>query len=189
MKRLAIVFALALLSFRASAQFTRTESDGFRTVGTKSEWIRTGMTDRHPLHVSITASLNPETGVWHHALSIGVSSLVSEAIPVGSVLLIRTKDGDVIELNNSLDALTSQDFKGTLIAGTSMVSYINQAMYDISEDDLRKLSSGVQKVRVQLASEAHDAIYKKDKWSAVLGPMLSELDELKNKPSDVREGF
>ena len=189
MKRSAIVFALALLSISASAQFKRTEDDGFKIVATTSEWIRTGMSDRHPLRVGITASLDPKTNVWYHALSIGVSSLVSEAIPEGSVLLIRTMAGGVIELKNSLDALTSQDFKGTLVAGTTIVTYTNQAMYNLSEEDLHKIAtSGVQKVRVQLLGEVHDAAYKKDKWSAIISAQLRELEGLKGQ-GNIREGF
>lgn len=179
----------AFLSVDALGQSYDSIADGIRTIASKSEWVKSGMADRHPLKLSVVAMQNLESGQWHHSLSLGVSSMISEAIPEGAILLIRTLSGDVIELKNSLDALTSQDFKGTLVAGTAIVTYTNQAMYDISEEDLSKLSGGVQKVRVQLAGETFDTEYRKDKWAAVLGPMLAELQALKNKPSDVREGF
>lgn len=179
----------ALLSVDAFGQSYDSTADGIRTIASKSEWVRSGMADKHPLQLSVVAVQNPDSGQWHHSLSVGVSSMISEAIPEGAILLIRTRSGDVIELKNSLDALTSQDFKGTIVAGTTIVTYTNQAMYDISEEDLRKLSGGVQKVRVQLAGETFDTEYRKDRWAPVLGPMLAELQALKNKSSDVREGF
>lgn len=179
----------ALLSVDAFGQSYDSTADGIRTIASKSEWVRSGMSDRHPLKLSVVAMQNPKSGQWHHSLLLGVSSTISEAIPEGAILLIRTLSGDVIELKNSLDALTSQDFKGTIVAGTTIVTYTNQAMYDISEEDLRKLSGGVQKVRVQLSGETFDTEYRKDRWALVLGPMLAELQALKNKSSDVREGF
>lgn len=188
MKKIAIIFSLALLSFSASAQFTRTESDGFQIVATKSAVIRTGFSDRHPFKVSLTAARHPETGEWHHSLMIGVMELVSQAVPKGAVMLIKLSDESVIELVNQFDELQSRDFKGVLVPGSTMRTYTNYASYDISYEQMMSLMQGVKKVRLQHSGEIIDSEYKKEKWAEPISLQIEELRALKEQP-DIREGF
>lgn len=181
-----------VLSLPAFAQTfdTGKGQDGFRFTGSKAEWVRTGFTDKHPLQIGLTAYQNPETGEWAYSLSIGVSSPVSEAIPVGAALLIRTGTDEVIESYNTLEELESRDFKGRIVEGTSLITYTNEGMYPISRDNLLKISEqGVKKARLQLVGESFDSEYKKDKWSRVIQEALVELDSAMQQSGDVREGF
>ena len=69
----------AFLSVDAFGQSYDSTVDGVRTIASKSEWVRSGMTDKHPLQLSVVAVQNPDSGQWHHSLSVGVSSMISEA--------------------------------------------------------------------------------------------------------------
>lgn len=169
---------------------TGKHSDGFRFVGSSAEVIRSGFTDRHPFEVAVTATFNPGTQEWEHALMIGVMSGGSEVIPEGAAILIRTGSGDVIESFNTLDELTSRDFYGTVGPTTGLISYTNHASYPVSEDDLTKIAmEGVKKVRIQLSGEYIDSEYKKDKWGEVIFAQLLELSTAKSGSGDIREGF
>lgn len=165
-------------------------ADGIRFVGSTSEFVRTGISDKHPLRISVTAVFNPVTQKWEHQLMIGVSSLVSEAIPEGAAILIRTGSGAVIESCNTLDEMTSRDFQGQVVPGTSLVTYVNTASYPLSEEELAKIArEGVKKVRIQLVGEYIDSEYKKDKWGSVLLGQLAELSAAKKSSGDIREDF
>lgn len=188
MKKFAILFALILVSFSASAQYSTTEADGFKFVATKHQVIRTGMTDRHPFEVSICAAFNPETNLWSYSLLVGVMEMVSHAIPEGGPLLIKTTDGTVIELANEFDELKSRDYEGRVVPGTAMRTFVNHGSYPVTMEQLTALASGVQKIRLQHSGEVVESIYKKDKWGDPMFTMIQELNGLINQ-GDIREGF
>ena len=188
MKKIILTLALALAAFSASAQYATTEGDGFRFVATKHKVIRTGMTDRHPFEVSITAAQNPENEEWNYSLLIGVMELISHAIPEGGVLLIKTTDGAVIELANQFDDLKSRDYEGRAVPGTAMRTYVNHGSYPITLEQLGEIATGVVKIRLQHSGEVVESNYKKDKWGEPMSTMILELGELMNQ-GDIREGF
>jgi hypothetical protein len=188
MKKIILTLALALAAFSASAQYSTTEADGFRFVATKHKVIRTGMTDRHPFEVSITAAQNPENGEWSYSLLIGVMELISHAIPEGGVLLIKTTDDSIIELANQFDDLKSRDYEGRVVPGTVTRTFVNHGSYPITMEQLEALATGVVKIRLQHSGEVVESIYKKDKWGNPMSEMIMELGGLVNR-EDIREGF
>lgn len=188
MRKFAIICALLLVAFSASAQYSTTEADGFRFVATKHQVIRTGFTDRHPFEVSITAALNPANGEWNYSLLIGVMETVSHAIPEGGALLIKTTDGSVIELANNFDELESRDYEGRAVPGTAMRTFVNHGSYPVTVEQLGALATGVVKIRLQHSGEVVESNYKKDKWGEPMSTMILELNGLMNQ-GDIREGF
>ena len=151
------VMVLAV-SLGAFAQQSTTEADGFRVVVTKSEVIRTGMSDRYPFKVHLSAALNPQSGEWSYSLLVGVVEM------------------------------TSRDFQGALVPGTSLISYVNFGSYPVTRTQLEALKGGVQKVRLQHLGEVVESVYKKDKWGAIISAQLGELVGLMGA-GDIREGF
>lgn len=188
MRKFAIIIALLMVAFSASAQYSTTEADGFRFVATKHQVIRTGMTDRHPFEVSITAAHNPENGAWSYSLLVGVMEMVSHAIPEGGALFIKTTDGSVIELANQFDELKSRDYEGRAVPGTAMRTFVNHGSYPITLEQLGAIATGVVKIRLQHSGEVVESNYKKDKWGEPMSTMILELGELMNQ-EDIREGF
>lgn len=188
MRKFAIIFALILVSFSASAQYSTTEADGFKFVASKHQVIRTGMTDRHPFEVSICAAFNPETKAWSYSLLVGVMEMISHAIPEGGALLIKTTDGTVIELANQFDDLKSRDYEGRAVPGTAMRTYVNHGSYPITLEQLGAIATGVVKIRLQHSGEVVESNYKKDKWGEPVSEMIMELGGLVNQ-GDIREGF
>lgn len=189
MKKAIMMCVLVLaVSLGAFAQQSTTEADGLRVVSTKSEVIRTGMSDRYPFKVHLSAALNPQSGEWSYSLLVGVVEMSSRAVPKGGALLIKTADGSVVELANEFDELRSRDFQGTLVPGTSLISYVNFGSYSITREQLEALKGGVQKVRLQHLGEVVESVYKKDKWGAIISAQLGELVGLMGA-GDIREGF
>jgi hypothetical protein len=181
MKRFVLMIAL-LLSLPTFAQ------DNFIFVATGLHNIRTGFSDRHPLDVCVSAASSDEGKTWAYSLVISVKELVSRAIPKGGLLLIRTASGEVIELRNEFDEAQSRDFSGAMVPGTSIITYSNKGSYAVTLDQLRLLSSGVQKVRIEFSGEHVDSEYKKDKWGDPMALMLDEISQ-KTATNNVREGF
>lgn len=192
MKRIAIIFCLALHAVMASGQSriiyqNQDAKTGLRSFGTSEIIVRTGMTDRHPLKVSLLAMESAQG--WSYTLEIAVPELVSRAIPEGSILLLRAKSGEVLELSNVLQEAQSRDWVGTWIEGTTSKTYDNKASYRVTREQLEILASGVFKLRMQISGGAFDTEYKKEKFGAAINAHLSVIDSALSLESDLRLGF
>ena len=192
MKKFIIAFCFLLSVVVASGQskLIYQEQDpktGFRSLGTTDIIVRNGMTDRHPLKVSILA-VESARG-WSYSLNISVSELVSRAIPEGSILLLRAKSGEVFEFANVLSEVQSQDWVGQWIEGTANKTYDNKASYIVTREQLEALSSGVLKLRMQLSGSSFDTEYKKDRLGSVIKAHLAVIESGISSGSDLRSDF
>lgn len=192
MKKLVIAVCLILSALVAQGQSKliyqdRDANTGFRSFGTSDVIVRNGMTDRHPLKVSLLA-VETSDG-WSYSLNISVPELTSRAVPEGSILLLRAKSGDVFEFANTLTEAQSRDWVGQWIEGTASKTYDNKASYVITREQLVALSSGVLKLRMQLSGESFDTEYKKDKFGAVIKAHLASIDSGISSGSDLRSDF
>lgn len=196
MKKLAVLAACLLLSFSASAQAVISEilvnsfdpQTGLRSLATDQAVVRNGMTDRNPIKVGLMAVELPDG--WHYSLSVAVTEYVSRAIPEGAILLIKTSKGEVIELKNTLDEITSQDFSGEVVTGSSVLVYENRANYQITQEQLMTIGrTGVQKIRLQRAGDYFDTEYKKDQWAKVISAHLLAVQAEIRKDKDIRSDF
>ena len=187
---LAICFLLSVVHASGQSKLIYQNQDaksGLRSFGTSDVIVRNGMTDRHPLKVSLLA-VETSKG-WLYSLNIAVSELTSRAVPEGSILLLRAKSGEVFEFANTLSEDQSRDWVGQWIEGTASKTYDNKASYVITREQLVALSSGVLKLRMQLSGEAFDIDYKKDKLGAVIKAHLASIDSGISSGSDLRSDF
>lgn len=103
-------------------------------------------------------------------------------------MLLRSATGEVIELRNEFDELASRDFTGSLVPGTTILTYHNKGSYAVTLDQLKLLAYGVQKVRIAFLGEYIETEYKKDKWGEPMVLMLEEIAQ-KTVVNNIREGF
>lgn len=160
---------------------------GLRYLATSDVIVRNGMTDRHPLKVSLFA-METSQG-WLYSLDVTVPELISRAIPKGNILLLRTKSGEVFEFENILSETQSKDWVGKWIEGTASKTYDNKASYRVTREQLEALSSGVVKVRMQLSGEVFDTEYKKDRLGSVIKAHLASIDSGISTSSNLRSDF
>lgn len=192
MKKVVLSLALmmcALISWGQSQLIYKDQDakTGLRSFGTSDIIVRNGMTDRHPLKVSLLAVESLQG--WSYSLNISVAELTSRAVPEGSILLLRAKSGDVFEFANTLSETQSRDWVGQWIEGTASKTYDNKASYIITREQLEALSSGVLKLRMQLSGGSFDTEYKKDRMGAAIKAHLATIDSGISSGSDLRSDF
>lgn len=101
-------------------------------------------------------------------------------INTGNILLFKTKDGEVIQLRAGADSSSESEYvMGDFIGDTYFMgrekNYVS-SMYRISESQLNKLTSGVRKMRIQLADyKKFECEYASD---ARIGKKLKEQKDL-----------
>lgn len=184
MKRLAfLLVALIVATFSAFSQ-----TDEFLSRTSSSSIIRTGLSDKHPLHVCVLAMSHDAGKTWKYSLQLLVSETTSRAMPKDALLLIRTRSGQTIELRNTLEELRSRDFIGETIQGSSVIMYKNKGSYDVTMEQLLAISGGVEKVRIAFLGAHVDSEYKKDRWGDPVKKMIEEIN-LQTAAFDIREGF
>lgn len=192
MKRYIISVFLALVTFSALAQSEllmnrQDPATGLRGLATAPSIVRNGMTDRHPLNVALLAGETPDG--WMYTLEVEVVEFVSRAVPKDAIMLLRTKSGEVIELKNDLDEVTSRDWVGQWIEGTASKTYRNRASYIVTREQLLAISEGVVKLRLQLNGEYFDTEYKRDRLGSVIKSHIAVIEEAIASGSDLRSDF
>ena len=192
MKKYILSLALALSCLTALAQsrviVDRVDSDtGLRTVATSDLPVRNGMADKHPMLVGIIAQQS--SGSCEYFLHVTLTEFESRAVPFKGVMLIRTASGEVLELSNTLQELDSRDFVGSVVQGTGLITYKNSASYRVTLDQLRSMSAGVVKIRVETASGSFDTIYKKDPFGDAVTAHLAVLLPAISKKNDIKSDF
>ena len=181
---------MASFSAKAQSELLMNRQDpatGLRGLATTPVVVRNGMTDRHPLNVALLAGETPDG--WMYTLEVEVVEFVSRAVPKDAIMLLRTKSGEVIELKNDLDEAASRDWVGQWIEGTTSKTYRNRASYIVTREQLRAISEGVIKLRLQLSGEYFDTEYKKDRLGFVVKEHLTVIDAAIASGSDVRSDF
>lgn len=197
MKRIVLAFAaIFAAAICASAQVqvskiimnSHDPETGRRSLGTEYKIIRNGLTDKNPIEVGMLA-VETLSG-WVYSLQLTVAELISRAFPKGSILLIKTTQGNIIELTNHCAELSSQDIEGDLISGTTSFVYHNRASFIISTDQIMKIGrEGVQKIRVQTKTGYFDTEYKKDLWGPIIAAHIKAIQTEVQKKSDIYSGF
>ena len=196
MKRFIVAFVFMMIGFTLSAQVSNSAIimnrqdpvTGLRSLGTELKSVRNGLTDEHPLELALLAVETPNG--WLYSITVTVAELISRPLPEKGLLLLKTSTGDVIELTNHSDALTSQDFEGDISSGTTIAVYHNRGSYFVTMEQLIKIGSeGVQKLRLQTSSGYYETIYKKDRWGGVITTHVKAIQEEIRKNKDIRADF
>ena len=197
MKRIVLVLALmAATFFNSFSQVpvsriivaSQDPQTGMRALATDEMVVRSGFSDRHPIGLGLIA-IEASDG-WRYSLAISVAETVSRPIPEGSLLLVKLFTGEVLEFTNHLDDLTSQDFEGRLVEGSTIIIYNNRGSYSISMEDLVRIGrAGVQKIRIQHSTGYYDTEYKKDQWSKVITAHVTAIQGAIRQNKDIRSDF
>ena len=189
----AVIFA-AVISASAQVQVSKIimnshdPETGRRVIGTEEKFIRGGFTDEHPIRLGMLAFEEPSG--WVYTIHLAVAELISRAFPKGSLLLIKTTQGNIIELTNHCAESSSQDIEGDLISGTTSFVYHNRASFIITTDQIMKIGrEGVQKIRVQTKTGYYDTEYKKDQWAPIISAHIKAIQTEVQKKSNIYSGF
>lgn len=196
MKRFIVAFVFMMFGLALSAQVPTSAiimngqdpETRLRSLGTESKTVRNGLTDEHPLELALLALETPAG--WQYSITVTVAESISRPLPENGLLLLKTTTGEVIELTNHCDALTSQDFEGDLVPGTSSFIYRNLGGYSATMDQLIKIGrEGVQKLRIQTSSGYYETVYKKEQWGGVMTAHIRAIQGEIRKNKDIRSDF
>lgn len=196
MKRFIVAFVFMVFGFTLSAQVSTSAIimngqdpvTGLRSLGTELKLVRNGLTDEHPLELALLAVETPNG--WQYSITVTVAELISRSLPENGLLLLKTSTGEVIELTNHCDALTSQDFEGDLVSGTTTLVYHNRGSYSATMEQLIKIGrEGVQKLRIQTPGGYYETVYKKEQWGGVITAHVKAIQEEIRKNKDIRSDF
>lgn len=171
MKKSILFAILCVICSITNAQEVTTDevtSDGSRMIAGEMVYV-TGMSDKVKFEVGLFYYQRQGDSIGYYSLAICPTHMVDFHINKGMKLLLKDKDGNVIELNASDD--TQSEVK--LIGSTAVRKLI--ALYDIDEETIRQLSNGVTKMRMEYSGGAFDKEWKKDKMGAVLRKELSGI--------------
>lgn len=204
MRTLFVSLLMLCTSFSVFAQRVISDTmvdDSTRIVSTSHMICRT-FTDRLVLAVGLTAfKCNDQV---FYAIDAQITTLSPSTIPDNGRMLIKTNDGNVIELatTRSEVSTSSKWYGNTTVSRLGNTYYVNQptiststasASYFISEEELLSTFNGVKKVRIEIEPTMYDKEFKKDLVGSTL---KNEYNLLKtklgsNKVSDesFKEGF
>ncbi len=193
MKKLITLLVCALISISAYAQkieYDKIDDNGFRLIGTTLENIGS-MTDRVKAKLSLGAIVSPD-GNSEYILDIFLTTGQAISAPAGARMLIKTKDGEVITLQER-QGVTLEDMMGKKrmipeLQNMVVTEYSIQLMYALTAEQIQQLTAGVVKIRIELnGGNNYDKEWKKDK----VGKILSKDIELVNNAlsTDNRKSF
>lgn len=127
------------------------------------------------------------------SLHVGLTDVRSFSIPYGGLLLIRTRDGGTIELEQQMPADDTKDAIGRYDTFVKMRMYDNWGSYEITEEELQQIiDHGVEKIRIEVNLPEHvNTTYTKERWQAPIESMLRELRYAvsKKEKTDIRSDF
>lgn len=188
--KLYIIILFLLTSFTCAAQsegllIDKPGKDGQRTIGTYYHYIRKGFTDTAPVGLSIIADISPEEIKYY--LSVKMSNVT---FPKGGVFLIKTSDGEVIELSQLSD---NHETKSTHYIPNMGFIQQGTGIYPVTQDILNTLNQdGIAKIRIETSAEVIDREYKekttekyKKEFTAMYNLILRTISEKK----DIYSGF
>ena len=144
-------------------------TNGTRSIITSKENVKSG-TDKIVLYVGLSYMDSGETPTYF--LSLKLSAMKHIAVAKDSRILLKDTAGNVIELTTP---------QGSYGADTRNVGGYNlyeiNVDYPITLEQLKQLSAGVTKVRVEMVNdEPYNKEFKKDKIGKVLTTDLSLID-------------
>lgn len=195
MKKILILAVMAMLAVSASAQknfipelvVDKVDADS-RTLITNIANLRDGMTDRNPAQANLGVVILEDKVLYN--LMIVLPSLQGFALPKGGFMLVKLNNGEIIELEQSLDEVKSKDYVGTYNRHTGMRTHNNRGSYLVDRADLEAIAEhGVAKIRIEKINENVDVEYKKERWQPVVAGWLGVIDEALAQKKDIYSDF
>lgn len=181
---------VSISAFAQKIVYDKLEDNGFRLIGTTLENVGS-MTDRIKAKLSLGAIVSTD-GKAEYILDVFLTTGQAISAPAGARMLIKTKDGEVITLQErqgrSLEDMIGKKRMIPELQNMVVTEYSIQMMYTLTAEQIQQLISGVTKIRIELdGGNNYDKEWKKDK----VGKILSKDFELVNKAlsTDNRESF
>lgn len=159
--------------------------DGQRTIGTYFHYIRKGFTDTAPVGLSIIADSSPQKTNFY--LSVKMSNV---SFPKGGVFLIKTTQGEIIELTQQSE---KYETKSTHYIPNMGFVHHGTGIYPVTQDILNKLNEdGISKIRIETSAEVIDREYKEkitEKYKKEFTYMYSLILNTLSEKKDIYSGF
>ena len=160
-------------------------SQGERLIITSMDIAR-DFKDKEVFSVGLFATQTNDTEKFF--LCIKVTSFEPYKIKLGSVLLMKTTNNEVVTLNafSDYDASVREvhDVNGYIFSDYSTI-----ALYPIDKDQITTLTNGVLKIRQETFAGTHNKEYKKDKMGAFIKKDFELVSSALQKKKDIYDGF
>lgn len=188
MRKLLFVMLCAMFSIEICAQEKIKETVDSR--GLKScfgtEFVARDTKDRVVFRYNMCGFQNADEG-YDIFLCIRATSLASYTVKENSSLLIKNKDGEIVELNTPTggDASIPDIHTGVTVYS----DYSTPVMYPVTNDDMVKISKGILKIKQETFTGAHEKEYKKDKAGERLFEQYKLIVDALGKKSSFSDGF
>ncbi len=188
MKKLFVVFAMLLfnlVTFGQSISIDKVEN-GTRYIITSKELCRS-FSDKILFSFGMSAIVVHNDTILNLDLKlVSNNALVSDK---GSHLLIKTFNGNVIELVSTID---TSDRIGQLnsAGGYTYQTYSILPSYSITPEQIEVISKeGISKIRVETETDNIDKDFKKDKAGKVLSADYKLITSAMSSQKDFKDGF
>lgn len=201
MKHLLLFILLAFFSCKCYCQkilSDEIDEDSIRCITTSYITARS-FTDKVVWNFSLGATKNiKENSPIHFILSINLNAFSNIKIKDTGLLLIKTFNDDILELTNassSHDSITIgysylKPIYGNIGTIRSNNLHKNTAYYFVTENDIKKLNSGVKKVRIETEDGFNEKEYSKDKCGSNLYKTYLKLkDKMENSMPTHKKGI
>lgn len=172
-----ICFLCGINSFAQEIEYDKS-ANGERSIMCKYESIRS-MKDKTAFSVALSAEKNKEN-ITSYFLSLKTTSGTPITVQEGGKLLIKLKDDTVIELK------TLMEYAGTVrdvhnVNGFVFHDYTIFPAFPINETQIKQISGGVKKIRLETIDGNKDKEFKKDKIGSIIESQYSLLQNTINK--------
>ena len=169
---LALLYAICSVSYAQGIFADETTGEGQRLITGNPVHI-SDLTDDVELLVGLCYS--GYEGVSTYAIALTPALKSEFCVKEGMRLLLKDRDGNVIELKAMSDA-----YSILKVVDTFHSIYYLTAFYEVSEENLSLLSSGIVKMRLEYNNGSFDKEWKED----IMGEVLKkEFAEIKRKLS------
>ncbi len=189
MKKLVLLAVLILSSIFSFAQTIETDKineKGDRLIAGSLEPIRS-FTDKHYFFVALYAFQAKGDDEASYSIILQTNSTTPISVPQGGRLLIRLQDDSVMELRTLIEYT---DKVGKVITGAIVhTNYSIQPSFDVTPEQIDKISKGVKKIRLETSLDPIDKEFKKDKMGRVIKEEYALIQEALQKEKSFSDGF
>ena len=178
---IAILFFIYPFMLCAQIEFDKAEQDGSRKIGSTELFIRTGFTDTKPFYYRIVA-VQQEQEIQFF-LNVHINGAVPDHLNEGSLILIKTASGDVLESKNINPEHETYDIIHKNLYGC----------YPFLESEIKKMAAdGISKIRIEAPLNTIDIESTDKKTKAIsdgLAKRYKSIVKALSIKKDIREGF
>jgi hypothetical protein len=179
---LTLCFVTCSIAF-AQIDVDKVEDDGSRLIVGEYYNLYTGLTNTASFKLSCNILVNGEE-TYNIILCLNEGKMQFNE---GRKLLIKFKDGSVMELKNNKE-IGPADYE--IVQPLKSVHYITYPRYSVTEEEIQKIIDGeVVKVRIENNIDFIDRNIKKNKFSDGIKKSFAAIKAKKETQNDLYEGF